>query len=74
MYGNRPIRHLILMDGGNTINFPLHTYLTQSFHAGDSVAPVPLSGTFWLLGSGLLSLIYMGRQKRATNSANDSLA
>ncbi|MCU7918397.1 MAG: hypothetical protein KZQ95_08555 [Candidatus Thiodiazotropha sp. (ex Epidulcina cf. delphinae)] len=58
----------ILLDGGGFLNYPLHTYWTQSFAAGDSLAPVPLPGAFWLLGSGLAGLVLVSRQRRATAS------
>ncbi|MEW8509108.1 MAG: hypothetical protein AB2598_20700 [Candidatus Thiodiazotropha sp.] len=51
----------VLLDSGELTDFPLHTYWTQDFASGDSLAPVPLPGAFWLLGSGLLSLIVLGR-------------
>jgi hypothetical protein len=54
----------ILMDQGE-IPFPLHTYWTQDFAAGDSVSPVPLPGALWLLASGLAGMIMLGRERKA---------
>jgi uncharacterized protein YkwD len=48
----------ILSDQG-VIPFPLHTYWTQEF-----ASPVPLPGAFWLLGSGLVGMIALGRRRR----------
>jgi uncharacterized protein YkwD len=55
----------ILLDGGNIYERPLYTYWTQEFASGDSLepSPVPLPAAFWLLGSGLLGLIAVGRRK-----------
>ncbi|MEW8029198.1 MAG: CAP domain-containing protein [Candidatus Thiodiazotropha sp.] len=57
----------ILWDQGE-IGFPLHTYWTQDFAAGDTVAPVPLPGAFWLLGSGLAGLVMLGHGRREAGS------
>jgi hypothetical protein len=54
----------ILWDQGE-IPFPLHTYWTQEFAAGDSVAPVPLPGALWLLVSGLIGLTMLGCGRKA---------
>jgi uncharacterized protein YkwD len=55
----------ILLDKGNEFDRPLYTYWTQEFASGDSMepSPVPLPAAFWLLGSGLLGLIAVGRRK-----------
>jgi uncharacterized protein YkwD len=55
----------ILLDGGNEFDRPLYTYWTQEFASGDSLepSPVPVPAAFWLLGSGLLGLIAVGRRK-----------
>ena len=56
----------ILLDGGGTFEYPLYTYWTQHFAYGDSIdapVPVPLPAAFWLLGSGLLGLIAVGRKR-----------
>ncbi len=58
----------ILLDGGNEFDRPLYTYWTQDFASGDSLAPVPLPAAFWLLGSGLLGLIAVGRRKPVDGS------
>jgi uncharacterized protein YkwD len=59
----------ILLDGGNTFDQPLYSYWTQHFALGDSVetpAPVPLPGAVWLLGSGLIGMMWAGRKKKET--------
>jgi uncharacterized protein YkwD len=55
----------ILLDKGNEFDRPLYTYWTQEFASGDSLepSPVPVPAAFWLLGSGLLGLIAVGRRK-----------
>ncbi|MCG7898346.1 MAG: CAP domain-containing protein [Candidatus Thiodiazotropha lotti] len=55
----------IQLDSGTFLD-PLYTYWTQHFAFGDSVeepAPVPLPGAFWLLGSGLLGMVWVGRRR-----------
>jgi uncharacterized protein YkwD len=46
------------------ITFPLHTYWTQDFTGDAVVAPVPLPGAFWLLGSALVGLFAFGRNRK----------
>ncbi|MEJ2612064.1 MAG: VPLPA-CTERM sorting domain-containing protein [Candidatus Thiodiazotropha sp.] len=74
----------VLLNGGETVDVPLHSYWTQHFASGDSVvsiaspspslteapsshapspSPVPLPAAFWLLGSGLMSLVLVGRKR-----------
>ncbi len=62
----------ILADTRTYQNFPLYTYWTQEFASGDSMepSPVPLPAAFWLLGSGLLGLIAVGRRK-SLNASGD---
>jgi uncharacterized protein YkwD len=55
----------ILWDEGE-IPFPLNTYWTQDFAAGESVAPVPIPGALWLLLSGLGGLVMLGRGRTET--------
>ncbi|MCG7929972.1 MAG: VPLPA-CTERM sorting domain-containing protein [Candidatus Thiodiazotropha lotti] len=54
---------------GEIFEHPLYTYWTQHFAYGDSVeepAPVPLPAAFWLLGSGLLGMVWVGRRQEAS--------
>lgn len=53
----------ILLDGGRYSGFPINTYWTQDFASGDSLAPVPLPGAFWLLASGLAGMTLVGRRR-----------
>ncbi|MCG7896450.1 MAG: VPLPA-CTERM sorting domain-containing protein [Candidatus Thiodiazotropha taylori] len=58
----------IQLDSGSFAD-PLYTYWTQHFAFGDSVeepAPVPLPAAFWLLGSGLLGMVWVGRRREAS--------
>lgn len=59
----------ILLRNDGTFPHPLYAYWTQHFAAGDSIeepAPVPLPAAFWLLGSGLIGLIAVGRKREAS--------
>ena len=53
----------ILLDEGELFNFPFHTYWTQNFASGDSLAPVPVPAAVWLLGSGLAGMMLIGRRR-----------
>jgi uncharacterized protein YkwD len=63
---------VIQLDNGGTFNDPLYTYWAQSFASGDTntlppspqPSPVPLPAAFWLLGSGLISLMVVGKRRR----------
>jgi uncharacterized protein YkwD len=50
---------------GGEFPYPLYTYWTQHFASGELVsepAPVPLPAVVWLMGSGLIGMMWVGRK------------
>jgi uncharacterized protein YkwD len=54
---------------GGEFPYPLYTYWTQHFASGELVAepaPVPLPAVVWLMGSGLIGMMWVGRKPLKT--------
>jgi uncharacterized protein YkwD len=54
---------------GGEFPYPLYSYWTQHFASGEPVvdpSPVPIPAVFWLMGSGLIGMMWAGRKPAET--------